>query len=156
LDKTLILGYDKTVLAGEGTVEHTFPISKSITKSIFRADLIVQTFRYNAGLHSPVRHADASITLNGKEIKLYTDSPMPNGVDWGYDRVLTFRVESFIKGETSLKVKLFVEEGVWWDIDEIRLEMITRKSKLQAWVTFLVGLVIGGVFDYIIKLLTSV
>jgi len=149
LTKTLIIGYDTANSTGPGAAEWELKIPKSISKSIFQANLIVQAFRYHAGVHSPNRHSEASVHINDNEIKIYMDAPMPYGLDYGFDRVISLRVESFIKGGTKLNVKLAVSQGVFWDVDELRLEIITRKHKMRSWVGFAIGLIVGTVWDFL-------
>jgi hypothetical protein len=109
LDKTLILGYDKNLSMSQGTAEWEFIIPKSISKSIYQGELIIETFRYQAGLHSWNQHSKASVYINNKKIELFMDNRMPYGLDYGFERIVSFRVESFIK-DTSLKVKLCVKQ----------------------------------------------
>jgi hypothetical protein len=138
---------------GEGTAEWTFDISNSISKHVYRADLVIEAFRYHAGLHSSIQHSVAHIYVNDNEIKLFTDALMPNGLDWGFDRKLSFRVESFIRNKNSLKVKLTVSNGTLWDIDEIRLDIITLNSKVRGWVFFVIGILLSPIADRAVSLL---
>ena len=156
LDKTVILGCDSKLSIETGTAEHEFVISKSISKSVFRADLIIQAFRLQAGLHSSNQHSKAIVSINDKEIPLFTDSKMPYGSDYGFDRIVSIRVENYIKDKASLKIKLAVQKSVLWDIDEIRLEITTRKSKLRSWVFFVIGVIASPILDRILNSLLKV
>jgi hypothetical protein len=153
LDKTVILGYDNQLSTGIGMAECEFTIPKSIGKSVFRADLIIQAFRLQAGLHSSIQHSKAFVDVNEKKIELFMDSRMPYGLDYGFDRSVSIRVENYIKDRPSLKIKLGVQKGVWWDIDEIRLEVTARKSKLRSWIFFVIGIIVSPILDHILNLI---
>jgi len=119
-------------------------------KSAIELTLRISAFRYHAGLHSNKKHNRASVLFDGQLVQeLFTDSRMPNGIDYGFDREITCRLNLVNVDATKPEhtVRLEVAEASLWDVDEIRVELTTKRKRVREWVLVLSSLVAGTLLD---------
>lgn len=76
---------------------------------------------------------------------------MENGRYWGYNIVGPYPITSFVKEalknkDRKLIIELKVDPGVYWGLDEIRLDIVVEEEELRSacWI------VIGGIISFII------
>jgi len=154
---TIVLGLNADNQKGESHAEWDLPIPEDVRKHLSKATFFVRAIRIQAGLHLHPEFAPypenpraiARILLNGKvvdELHL-VESKIPFGTHYGFGREVSYPIENIIDEEDkSLKkwsIELEVGAGVTWDIDEIFVQVTTRRKRMKPGVWLCAGIVIG-------------
>jgi hypothetical protein len=175
LPSTIMLGRDAETTVGKCEATWTFDINeengKDVRKNLHSISLVIECVRLQAGLHAdseyyppdkPIDkdkdHPDAWVIISTSQEKLIHDrlvnnSKMPNGTDYGFGSHVEYKLDSFIdklkKENEPLTVTLRVSEGVYWDIDFLRLEITTARKRLRSEVWWGLGLAVGAMLGWV-------
>ncbi len=80
---------------------------------------------------------------------------MPFGTDYGFGREVSYPIERILSDDDKTKedwtLSIDVGKGVLWDIDEISLQIITKRKRYKT--GFWVGAIIGGIIGWLIPVL---
>lgn len=161
---TVVLGLNKQNQLERAHAEWSIPISEDIRLNLNKATLTIRSSRIQAGLHLhgkytpyPVNpNAVARILLNTKDLdELHLiEYKMPFGTDYGFGRDVSYPIERIIDGADKKKeywnLSIDFGEGVLWDIDEISLQVITKRRRYKAgfWTGIILGGIIGAIFGW--------
>ena len=138
----------------DGWAEWELDVPKHIRKRLIDMILKVDTIRTHGVLHSPDKGKSAEIWVNGRLLdRIYLASKLPHGDDYGVDSRRPVPIFRYIDEENDTQtIKLWVEKGVFWDVDRVSLEPVIKRKELRPEAAMIIGAIITAFIGAIVGL----